>query len=340
MAEKFSGAIVDNAELGVPVVRLQYTDPDPARSITAEIAPEFGSNLYAYRVGEHNIIYCDPELLRDRDWTGTFVLWPIPNRVRNKEFEFEGHVQPLHDVKRKRGNEPLIHGFVDDQPWQHGEPLVSADSASVQTWIEITPDTQMFKYYPYASQLTLTYVLRASGITIEYEVENTGDRTMPFGFALHPYFATLSGSDKTLVTLPAEHVMETDDDLLPLGSLAQMDQQDYDLRRPTPVGDLTLDHVFTGLHETVAPTITYPDQGLTLTLAASPDFTHMVLYTLESDKGFICYENQTGSTDMINLHTKAHKSNDPDLAKAAHLLVLPAGQKHRGYITYAVSFEQ
>lgn len=138
------------------------------------------------------------------------------------------------------------------------------------------------------------------------------------------------------MTLPAEHIMEMDDELLPSGRLLPMGLQGYDLRTPTSVSTLELDHVFTGLPEHSEAAITYPDQNLRIRLATSPEFTHMVLYTLESDKGFICLENQTGSTDMINLHTRAHKEADEALSKASHLMILPPSETHRGYIEYTV----
>ncbi|HEX8226918.1 MAG TPA: hypothetical protein VF572_03560 [Candidatus Saccharimonadales bacterium] len=336
MAQRFAADISDNSELGTQTIRLRYDAESPAESVYAEIAPFYGSNLCKYQVGGYDLIVCDAALLKDRDWTGTFVLWPIPNRVRDKQYEFAGHIQSLKKVKRKRGNEPLIHGFVDDIPWQFSEPEVDAQSARVRTWVEVKRGDAIYEYYPYESRLELTYTLTASGIKVAYEVQNLGDKTLPFGFALHPYFAAHSGHDETLVVLPAEHIMEADEDLLPSGTLLPMGVHDYDLRNPTPVSSLELDHVFTGLHKDADAAIIYPDRHLKLKLACSSEFTHMVLYTLESDKGFICFENQTGSTDMINLHTKSQKESDEDLAKAAHLMTLPAGESHSGYIEYRI----
>ncbi|HCI79178.1 MAG TPA: aldose epimerase, partial [Ktedonobacter sp.] len=58
---------------------------------------------------------------------------------------------------------------------------------------------------------------------------------MPFGFALHPYFSTLSGKRNTVVSIPASYVMEADEQLLPTGRLLDVRGIMYamfDLRRP------------------------------------------------------------------------------------------------------------
>src|SRR5206468_1634032 len=72
-----------DAELASTVISLLYEDAEnPARNIAVAIAPDLGSNLFRFRVGEYDIIYCEPDLLKQKDFTGNFVLWPLPNRMR------------------------------------------------------------------------------------------------------------------------------------------------------------------------------------------------------------------------------------------------------------------
>ena len=294
--------------------------------------------MFHFQVGENNVFYCDRELLIDHDWTGNFPLWPLPNRVCNEKYEFEGCSVSLEDIKRKRGNWPLIHGLVDDQEWNYEEPVIESDFAAVRTHIAITRDSRLYKYFPYASRLTLEYRVTVNSVKIRYMVENNEQREdgkhMPFGFALHPYFATLSGKNETFITLPADYAMEADEALLPTGRLIDVTHTGYDLRQPAAVGALQLDTVFTGLRRNECASIDYRTLGMKVYLKASDEFTHMVLYTLED--GFICFENQTGSTDMINLYTRAVKEGAEELEKAAHLLILPPNRFHTGYIEYEV----
>jgi aldose 1-epimerase len=336
----FSVTVEKDMELGA-VLCLHYKNKgDPGRSVEIAIAPEFGSNMFRFRVGEQDVFYCDRELLKDHDWTGNFPLWPLPNRVREKKYTFEGRTVSLESIRRKRGNMPLIHGLVDDQAWEYEEPVVGKDFAAVKTYISITENSPLYAYFPFESELVLHYILFCDHVKVQYTVSNNERRgigkNMPFGFALHPYFSTLSGKAETFVTLPADYVMEANEELLPSGKLLAVTGTQYDLRRPTPVSELQLDTVFTGLHPGEKASVDYRTLGMRVYLSASEEFTHSILYTLED--GFICFENQTGSTDMINLYTRAVEEQNGELEEAAHLLILPPDHNHTGYIGYQIEY--
>jgi aldose 1-epimerase len=323
-------------ELGSTVISLGYTDKEnPARNISVGIAPELGSNLFRFRVGEHDIIFTEQDLLKRMDFTGDFVLWPLPNRVRDKRNPSEGQIYSLENVKRPQGNAVLIHGLVFDRPWQYEQPIVGAESASVTTYVDMTPESPFYENYPFTSRLSLTYELTHKGITISYRVENKGDKALPYGFALHPYFSLLSGRDDSFVSLPASTVMEADEELLPTGRVLDTTGVMYamfDLRQPVPVGNLKLDHVYTDLSPRTAAVLDYRKQGMQLLISATDDFTHIVIYTLAATPS-ICIEHQTCSTDAVNLHNQG-----PELRKTAHLLELQPGEVGTGSIHYTLNF--
>ncbi len=334
-ATPFDATVQHDPAIESTVILLSYKDSArPARSITVGIAPELGSNMFRLRVGEHELIYCEPALLKRMDFTGNFVLWPLPNRVRDRRYTYQGRAYSLADVERPQGNDVLIHGLVFDQPWQYDQPVVAPDAVKVTTHIDITPASPHYHAYPFASRLTLTYTLTADGVTVAYGVENKGATDLPFGFALHPYFATLSGAADTTVSIPATQVMEADRDLLPTGRVLDVDGIMYamfDLRQPVPVGALRLDHVYTGLLPGQDAVIAYPRQGLRLRLSASDDFTHMVIYTLGGD-AFFCLENQTCATDAVNLYAQGRQD-------IAHLRQVRPGDAAAGSIRYTVEHE-
>ena len=324
-------------DLDCDVVVLEHDDGDPARHVVAEVAPAFGSNLHRLSVGGVEVLRGDLDLLRRGRWTGTLVLWPLPNRVRDKRYEFGGRSVDLADIVRPEGNEPLIHGVVDEQQWQHERPIVTASGVSVRTWIEITPASDVFRWYPFPSRLSLEFAVHARGVTVSYQVDNLGDEPLPFAFALHPYFE-LVDADASEVVVPADGVMEADDELLPTGRIDPMGRAGFDLRRPTPVVDLELDHVLTRLHDGASPSLRFPRTGIQVEARASGEFTHVVLFTRRARaEGYVCLENQTSSTDAINLHARAEATGDDDLRRAAHLLVLPPGERHAGWIDYVVT---
>lgn len=328
----YSAEIITDPDLHTDVVALSYTDPrDPARNILACIAPALGSNWYRWRVGAHELLYSQPADIRQRGHTGNFVLWPFPNRVRDSQYTYRGQKYSFASIKRVQSM--LIHGLVCDLPWTHTPPTVDQQGASVTTAIEMNPAHPYYEAYPFASRLALTYTLNSTGMTVTYTVENQGTQTLPYGFGLHPYFCLPTGPERTLVTLPATHVMEADHNLLPTGCLLDVHATMYamfDLNQPRSISQLRLDHVYTRLPTPHTALIDHTDLNLRIHLTASDDFTHAVIYTPEQ-KPFFCLENQTCSTDAINL--ARHGRQD-----VAHLLELSPGEKASGSLSYTVEF--
>ena len=324
-------------EIGSNVVTLSYEDKgEPARSITVCIAPDLGSNMFRFRVGEYDILHCEVDLLKRKAFTGNFVLWPLPNRMRDKTYTYQGQSYSLKGVKRPYEDAHLIHGLVLDQPWQHETPLIGDDFVSVKTYIDITPESPFYEGYPFESRLSLTYELRKNRVTIHYTVHNRGSKDLPFGFALHPYFSTLSGKDNTLIMVPADSVMEADATLLPTGRVLPLDgimYKMFDLRQPVPIAHLKLDHVYTDVHKNERAIIDYKEQAMRLLLSASNVFTHAVVFTPppEADGPFFCLEHQTCSTDALNLHAQG-------LSEMAHLLEVHPGESSAGFIEYEIVF--
>ena len=323
--EPFTYSIEKTPNRKYTVITLSYTPTNEKNSpITVRIAPTLGSNMFQFRVGNHDIIYHEAELLASCGFTGNFVLFPTPNRVEGSTYEWEGK----RIVLKKRGKFVLLHGLVFDEPWQWAKPIVAKTYVSVKTYISIGKKSRLFNAFPFPCRLTLEYRLTAGGIRIHYTVQNLGSESLPYGFALHPYFSRLSGDDETYITIPAKSWMESPNDtLLPNGTLIDVSGKPYNVNTPRPVGKLSLDHVYTDLKPGKFATIDYRSLKLKVRLETSKDFTHMVVYT--GHKKAVCIENQTCSTDAHNLWARGFK-------KESHLMVIPKGKKHTGHITYKI----
>lgn len=280
--------------------------------LTFKVDPKHGSNLVSLKFNGQELIYCDQKLLVNHDFTGNFVLWPFPNRVRGRKYKFNGQEYSLAKVKVPRGNFPLIHGLVRDEKWQ-----VKKTATGIKTWIEIQPGFKYWECWPWKSRLSLEYKVLQNKLRIIYQVENLDSKELGFGFALHPLF-----KDVTAIKIPFKKVMEADKELLPSGKLLAADYN-----RKIPVSELNLDHVFLEKISGQWPEIWFGDK-LKLIIKTSADLTHCVVYTGEKDK-FSCVESQSCSTDAHNLDAKG-------LTKEAHLIRLKPFGFAQGWIDYEI----
>ena len=328
----FSAGVIQHEQLG-SVIRLQRNPDAEHPGFVAEIDPAHGSNLIRFSVGAQELIHTDADALQRGEMTGVPIMYPTPGRLRtvtnkSRVFEFEGNEYEL--IAQDRYDVPhLVHGIAHDQPWQveaHGQ---GNDSAHAQTIFVITPNHQLHQQsrYPFASRLVLNYVLHEAGISVHYNIQNLSQDNMPVNFGFHPFFTRLSGDD-TQISVPANYVLETDEELLPTGRLLPHEEAlGTDLSQPTPIGQLDLDHVFTDI--TGVPYIVHPEQGIVIKTETTDDMKHVVAWTPPNEP-FLALENQIGSPNAHNLPNK----------EQANLQIITPGNSHQGSVTYRVVFQQ
>lgn len=312
---------------GYTVVTLFHTPTEKThKPVSVSVAPELGSNMFSFIYGGHELIFADSEILEQAGFTGTYVLFPTPNRVKDFTYTWKGKEYVL----QKNGKKVDIHHqLVYDQRWSWTHPKVYDDYISFTTSITIDTRSHLFAGFPFPCRLALEYRLFADRVHIQYMVTSLGKEEVPFGFGLHPHFARLSGNEKTMITIPARSFMDTiGDTLLPSGKLLGVKGTPADLQRPTPVGNLNLDHVFTDIVKGKHATVDYTTLGLKISLLASPEFTHIVCWSGHLEA--ICIENQTCSTDAHNLWARGFK-------KESHLMTVALGATHTGWIEYKIS---
>jgi len=164
-------------------------------------------------------------------------LLPWPNRIRDGRYVFEGTEYDLPLSEPERHN--AIHGLVRWSGWE----LVSHTDDTVVQQITVFPQ----KGWDTTLLATITHRLSADGLTVTVRAENTGDRTVPFGYAAHPYFTVGEQTvDEIELTVPAGSYLDVDDRLLPI-AVRPVDGLPEDLRDGSPLGARNLDTAFTDL---------------------------------------------------------------------------------------------
>ncbi len=106
--------------------------------------------------------------------------------------------------------------------------------------------------YPWRLHVETTYRLSADGLTQTVAATNRSADAAPFGTGPHPYLvAGPARLDEWTLDLPADQVLEvTDAQLAPIGLADVTGSPRFDWRAERTLGDVEIDHAFTGLQRT------------------------------------------------------------------------------------------
>jgi aldose 1-epimerase len=308
------------------------TEPAPVKlscgRVSIEVVPSAGANVDSIRFNGVELLKRpkSPDDLPGFMY-GVPVLYPMPNRVRDGVFTFEN--QKYSFTPNNDGN--FLHGLVNNIPWEKvdetGDDAKLDRVVSVLLRCRFDPGNPIFKLFPFRHTLLLRIKVEQRSIRWTYTVDNSkGDKPVPFGFALHPWFLYQGSRAETYVSIPATHLMESEK-LLPTGKLLDLaEQPEYDARKPRSLAGFFRDDVYYGMIPSQPAVIDFREPKLKITLAASKEFTNLVLYT-PKDQPWFCVENQTCSTDAHNLYARG-------LKKESHLQIVEPGKTATGWVEF------
>jgi aldose 1-epimerase len=283
----------------------------------AEVWPACGFNCFRWRVrhGERllDLLYAAPTFFRGGRPTGsgTPILFPFPNRIRDGRFTWDGKDYQLPRNDHEHVN--AIHGFVFDRPWRVADRGADAEAAWVTGEFRGSADApDLTAHWPADFRVRVTHRLTATRLAIRAEVSNPDSRPLPFGLGYHPYFRVPlvpnSSAAECTVQGHAREVWELQQ-FLPTGE-RRVPEGPLDLATPRPFEALRLDDVYTGLD--AAPVVEglrllgavrQPPYAVTMRLLAAPAFRELVLYT-PGHRQAVCLEPYTCPTDAVNLQQR------------------------------------
>lgn len=297
-----------------------WQEENGERVAEAWIIPEFGANLCRFKVDGLDYLYPAPRKVVDLRRYGTPVLYPFPGRVKDEKFNFDGS---LYRFPANRDN-LFLHGYVLGQKFKFSEPVVTEDSVSLNTSIEIVPNHPLYYLYPTSNRLDLNFTLQNKSLKIEVRVTNNDPlKRFPFGFGLHPYLNIHGPKESVYVQVPMQKWLNQETD-----ELFDPTQSPADLREPTAINDLIIDEVYTGMTPDKPQSLTYTTIGKRFVIQASELFTHSVVYQ-PKEAEFFCLENWTCSDDAHNLY-------DQGKVEAAHLTILEPGESINASIEFRI----
>lgn len=295
------------------------------RRTEVRIIPGYGSNICSYSVDGIEYLYQGFTDVAGMKFFGIPMMFPFPNRVSGCRVTFNDEVYILPD----NDNGQTLHGLISATPFTFKTPVVTDESISVTTTLAIQQGHPLYQIMPIAGKLELTITLTLEGLRLGVKVTNQdGEKRLPFGFGIHPYFNVWGLKQNIRIRVPAQGYMVSQD-MVPTGKVLSMDEAPVDLREATPLDTLDLDDVWLGMTPLKPMEIYYDAIGRKLSIFASKIFTHAVTYTPPIE-GFFCLENQTNATDALRL-------TELGFVEEAHLLVLEPGESIQGSIQFSVT---
>lgn len=213
-----------------------------------------------------------------------FPLVPWSNRITQGGFEHEGI---FHSIKPNRKDESYpIHGDGWLQEWairEQGKDL-----------IKLALESHQFDGNPYHYAATQTFRLLPDGLAIDLTVTHLGEKPLPYGLGLHPYFLR---NPVTRLRFKSTGVWLAGEDPIPI-SYTHDHPVSFDYNQPAALEGPLIDHCFDGWDGKAE--IEYPDRGLTLTMLMEKSPGYTLMYR-PPQYDYFCLEPITQPIDAFHM---------------------------------------
>ena len=256
--------------------------------MVCELAPEMGGAIYSFSALTENGLQplMRPTFGEDAYKIVDFSSWPLvpfSNRIKHGKFSFNGEKYRV-PITWLGPPGHASHGHGWERPWE-----ITSQSATHCDLAFSFADKVIWPF-PYSAQQQ--FKLDDKGLHLRLSLTNTGDKPMPAGVGIHPYFPRTDG---TTLQAKVEHLWEIDEETIPSHRIAVPPH--YDFEKAKSVDNTRLDHCFDGYGGTME--ITWPNQPYKLRTTSSQNLKHFVVYTPEGEN-FFCAEPISHMPDAIN----------------------------------------
>lgn len=259
---------------------------------------------------DYPILRPAPDQLDSHFQSACYPLAPWSNRIDRARFDFEG---TTHELRPNFEGGHAIHGDVCSRAWAVRDRTPVSCRCTFDSVAH--PDVN----YPFPFACVFRALVTPDSIRLELSLTNTHDAPIPAGLGFHPFFMRQLWSTEDVAELaaPVEARFPLREGV-PTGPAAS----NYTCTRLGSSAPLLpdLDDCFSGFESPA--TIRYPRSGVDLTLKASRDLDHLVVFTPTTESGplpWFCVEPVTIANDGFNLHARGIPSGTRVLEPGATL---------------------
>ncbi|MFT8712261.1 aldose 1-epimerase [Komagataeibacter rhaeticus] len=280
------------------------------------LRPDVGGSIAYWRSGDMEFLrpVTDPHLVAQHGRAvAGYPLVPFSNRVAGDHFRFEG--VDYHLAPSFAGENCAIHG----NGWQRRLRIDMLSDSSATLTLEHTATRELAPQWPFSYRAQLRYDLREAGLSIGLLLENTDTRDQPVGMGFHPYFPRHDGLK---LGFAASSVWTNGPDHMP--ALRIPAEGPWSFAHMRDVGQAAIDNCYGGWSGSAF--LRWPRRGYALTVEASPELRHLVLFTPPAHP-YIGLEPVSNMNDGLNR---------PGIADAG-MRVLAPGQRMEGHIRMTVA---
>lgn len=290
------------------------------------IAPGWGCNLFSWRVGGTEIMYCPPELPQNATKItggGNPILFPSVGRTWDRS-----SVPPVQGFYRIHGSETNYfmpsHGILFLCEFRKLEEAVAADSITALYEL-ILPGKVREENYPFRVGMTQKFTLTPTSIELEATVTNNGERAAPAAFGYHPYFRVSGPQRNGVETRLAvtRRLFTTEDTVLLTGESEETDG----LMKLAP--DVYYDHVF-GSRNGYRMSLIDREAGHAIHVDYDENFELFLVYSPDGSE-FVCIELWTRGLGAYE------RLREPGWENGEAIPVLQPGESRRLRASFTVN---
>lgn len=286
----------------------------------ASVVPEAGANVFSIRYeGKEFLKQPDSLAMLRGFWFGVPVLYPTPGRVAEGTIRVDG--RPVH--LPEDADLGCIHGFVHSAVWN----VMDESTRHVTMELDIHPGSPLFEFFPIHHSLRLRIDVADDSVCWKYTVRNLDEKTLPFGFGLHPWLRR--DESRSDARIESDRKLELEDGM-PTGEFLPVAASFRD-ENGVRLGDDSIDDVFLVTSHEPSIQLKLFHQRRRIEFSSSREFKYAVLY-VPVDEPWMCPENWTCSPN-------AHNTYENGLRELSGLLSISVGESHTGWVKMRVHRE-